>query len=103
MESSYILKISELAREDLDGYSKYISVNLSNPQAAKKFITDIEIALQNLLFFPFSCPLLDNNLVKKNGVRKLLVNRFLVFYKVEVNIIEILRIMHSTRNYQDII
>ena len=103
MENDYILKISEIAYEDLDGYTKYISENLSNPQAAQKIVTDIENALENIKIFPFSCSLIENNLVKKDGVRKLVVNKFIVFYKVEDNFVKVIRIMHSTRNYQDII
>lgn len=103
MENNFSLVISELAFEDLDNYSKYISVNLSNPVAAKKFIRDIKEVLNNICLFPYSCPLLDNEFVRESEIRKLIVNKFIVLYKIDNNIIKVIRIVHSTSNYQNLI
>ena len=103
MENSFSLVISEKAYEDLDGYSKYISENLSNPQAAKKFLRETKESLDNICLFPYSCPLIDNELIEESGVRKLVVNKFIVLYKAEDNKIKVIRVVHSTSNYQNII
>lgn len=103
MENKYSLIISELAFEDLDGYLKYISENLSNPQAAKNLMNEFKSAFEIIRLFPLSCPLLNNELIKEQSLRKLIVKNFIALYVVEGNSVKIVRIIHMTKDYPSII
>ena len=49
--------------------------------------------------------IIDDEYIKKLGLRKLMVNNYLVFYKIleEEKIIQIVRIMYGRRNWIDIL
>ena len=51
--SSYRVKISPQAYEELDGIYKYIATNLSNPTAAINLVNEMEIAILSLDEMPY--------------------------------------------------
>ena len=53
--------------------------------------------------FPKMYPIIDNPFVKDKLVRKALVKSYIVFYKVAVNEIQALRVLHSRSNYQTLL
>jgi len=103
MENDLSLVITELAYEDLKGYYSYISENLSNPKAASELLKEFKDAFETIRIFPLSCPLIDNNLIKEEDLRKLIVKKFIVLYLIEDHSVKIVRIIHTSQDYINII
>lgn len=103
MENKYFYIILRKASQDLEEIFKYISIDLSNPGAAKKLISEFLEAFDRICLFPFSCPLIDELFIKEKDIRKLVVDNYVVFYKIVGFEIQIIRIRHSTSNYQNLI
>ena len=61
------------------------------------------ITFQKMVMFPKMYPIMDNPFVKDKLVRKALVKSYIVFYKVAVNEIQVLRVLHSRNNYQTLL
>ncbi len=99
MENNFSLLISDVSLKDLEGIFSYISENLSNPSAAKKLAKDFNDAFINLRNFPFSYPIVNVIFIKEKNIRRMIVNIYVVFYKIEEKEITILRIRHATTNY----
>ena len=100
MGNKYFYILFRKASQDLEEIFKYISVDLSNPSAAKKLIEEFLEAFERICSFPYSCPIVSDLNLKESDVRKLIVGNYIAFYKVDGTEIKIFRIRHSTTNYQ---
>ncbi len=103
MASKYRLKIFPLAQADMESIFAYIFGELKNPTAAIKQIDDFEKAFENVCAFPESCPLIDNEYVKDKTLRKLIVNNYIAFFRINNSEIQVVRVLYGMRNYQDIL
>ena len=93
------LNISPLAQADMEKIFEYITVELCNPTAAIGQINDFERALNNVCAFPESCPYICNEYVKDKTLRKLVVNNYIIFYRVKDEEIQVIRVLYGMRNY----
>lgn len=99
----YQLKIFPLAQLDMEQIFEYIAVELANPTAALGQIDDFEKAFENICLFPESCPYISNEYVKEKFLRKLVVNNYIVFYRVKDNEIQVIRVLYGMRNYESLL
>lgn len=99
MENKYKLEIYPLAQKDMEQVFAYIAHKLGNPKSAEKQINDFEEALQHICKYPESCPLINNIYVKDQNVRKLIVNKYIVFYRVFDGRVQVIRVLHKLQNY----
>ena len=97
------LVIFPLAEKDIKSIYDYVSEELANPIAANNFIDDLNDTFQKMVMFPKMYPIMDNPFIKDKAVRKALVKSYLVFYKVETNEIQVLRVLHSRSDYQTLL
>jgi len=91
--SDIIVLISKQARKDLHCISKYLS-QFSKKYYLKfyqKFIKNISL----IKFFPEMYPLLD----KDYTYRKMVIDKYVVFYTIRNNVILIVRIFSCFENY----
>lgn len=91
------------ASKDIENIYNYISLDLANPIAANNFIDDLRDTFEKIVMFPKMYPIIDNPFVKDKLVRKAIVKSYIVFYKVAVNEIQVLRVLHSRSNYQTLL
>jgi toxin ParE1/3/4 len=103
--NEYSLKFTQKAEEDLDEIFCYISNSLFAHTAAENLMDKIETQIIKLKYFPFSCPLVLDEHLKKRGYRKLIVENYIAFYLVnekELRVI-IMRILYGASNFQTIL
>ena len=103
MANNYRLKIFPLAQADMEGIFSYLSEELKNPRAAIDQINDFEKGFENICAFPDSCPLVDNEYVKDKTLRKLLVNNYIAFFRIQDGEIQVVRVLYGMRNYQELL
>ena len=101
--NKFRLTLLPSAQEDIEEICKYIAINLSNPSAAIKFSEELHNKFKNLCEFPESCPLVNNEFIKDKTLRKLLIDNYIAFYRLKENKLQIVRVLHKTRNYQIIL
>ena len=65
MESEWKLKLTPLARTDLEEIYQYISICLDAPQAADRLMTAFEKSFEQLQNHPFSFPRAYDESIKK--------------------------------------
>ena len=102
-ENKYEIKIFPLARLDMEQIFEYIAVNLCNPTAAICQINNFEKALEYVCIFPESCPQVNNEYVNDKSLRKLVVNNYIIFYRVKKTESQIVRVLYGMRNYEDLL
>ena len=104
-ESSFHLKFTTIANDDLEQIYCYISGKLFAEIAADNLLEKIESSIMKLKEFPFSCSYVLDESLKNKGYRKLIVDNYIVFYLVnemEKQVV-IMRILYGAQNYQNIL
>ena len=96
------MKFTQLANSDIDEIYQYIFDTLNAPLAAEKLIIDIEKKTKFLADMPYSCPSVDDELLKSKGYRKLVVKNYIALYVVSDNekIVTIMRVIYGATDYE---
>lgn len=87
------LRYTPQARADLRNFKQYISVELCNPHAEKKVTEKIVKDCSNL----------KNKLDVNTDLRYLISSNYIVFYRVDNDVISIIRICDARTNYISIL
>ena len=105
MASKFSLSMTETAVNDLDDILEYIANTLANPLAVKNLYDELSEAFQSVVVFPDAGAPVNNPTVLLNGVRKLFVKNYTVYYlpDYECEKVHILRIVYSHRDTDEII
>jgi len=98
----FTLNVNKTAKNDLREIIKYISKN--NPMNALKILEKIEDRINSLKHFPerggYVPELLKNNI---KDYRQLIESPWRIIYKIDNDIVNVLIIIDSKRNTQDIL
>lgn len=96
----YDYVLTELAESDIDDAFEYIELDLANPDAASDFADELEEKLNELRKTPKSGRLVENEFLKRDDVRRILVGNFIAYYIIddEKKQIVVLRVVYSKRD-----
>ena len=81
--SSYRVKISPQAYEELDGIYKYIATNLSKPTAEINLVNEREIAILSLDEMPYRGATRKIGRYANAGYRQLFVENYTIVYRID--------------------
>lgn len=97
--NKYNIEYSKESKQDLIGIKQYIKYNLQEPETAQRLISKIRTEINNLKNNPEIYAIIDDELIKKLEIRKLIVDNYIVFYRIKKDDIEIVRVMYGRRNW----
>ena len=99
------LVITEPAEADLKGIADYIAKELREPSTAQHLITKIAESILKLKQMPQQYALVSDERLANQGIRKLMVDNYIVFYVVsEKNqSVSIIRILHGKRDWNNLL
>lgn len=80
MVNTYEVKITQQAQEQMEEIVDYVSRELFAPEAAKSLLNKLENTIMSLSVFPEKHKLIDEEPWRSDGIRKVSVNNFLVYY-----------------------
>ena len=103
--SSYHIQITQPAEEDLYEIGSYISKEPLEQDTAKKVISNIAKGINFLEEMPLKNSLVTDERLGYKGIRKIMVDNFIVFYIVteENKTVTIIRILFSRRDWLNIL
>lgn len=98
---NYEIQITEPAENDLRAIGVYISKELLEPSIAKNIIAKIGQAIMKLEELPLKNALILDGELALQGIRKILVDNYIVFYNVieENKTVTIIRILYNRRDW----
>jgi addiction module RelE/StbE family toxin len=101
----YQVITTKRAFNDMDEISGYIANVLNAPQAADRLISDIEQQITKLNQMPYKFALVTNERLAQQGVRKIPINNYLVFYRVNERLhkVIVMRVLYSARNWVNLL
>lgn len=94
--SKYTVRLLSIAEEDLVGLVSYLAAE--NPRAAATVLDHIETRLQALASHPFVGRFPHDPQLTARGYRVLVIDNYLVFYKVKDTAVMVYRILHGARD-----
>ena len=96
-DSTYEIKLTLKARNDIESIYSYISEGLHNPSAAQKLADKFDKAFDKISTFPLSCPIGKT----EKEYRKLIVENYIAFYKVieETKTLIVYRVFYGMMDY----
>ena len=97
--NKYNIEYSKEAKQDLIDIKKYIKYNLQGPNIAKKLITKIKTEIDKLIEDPEIYSIIYDDFIKKLQIRKIIVDNYIVFYRINNKTIQIVRILYGRRNW----
>ena len=99
------LLFTQKASDDLNQIYSYIAKTLFAEHAAEKLIQEIECSILRLKDHPLSCSVVTIEPLKRKNYRKLIVDKYLVFYIVDEKErqVVIMRILYGAVDYQNIL
>ncbi len=95
----YNIEYSKESKQDLIGIKQYIKYNLQEPETANKLISKIRKEINALKDNSEIYAIIDDDIIKKLEIRKLIVDNYIVFYRIKDNNIQIVRVMYGRRNW----
>ena len=97
--------ITETAEADTDETFEYIAGDLANPYAASDFADELEKKIDEICKAPKTGRLVENEYLKRNDVRRILVGNYIVYYIIddEARNIVILRLVYGKRDQDEIL
>lgn len=99
----YNIEYSKESKQDLIGIKQYIKYNLQEPEIAQKLISKIRKEINTLKNNPEIYTIIDDDIIKKLEIRKLIVDNYIVFYRIKSNNIQIVRVMYGRRNWMNLL
>ena len=103
--STYNIQITEPAEEDLYEIGVYITKELLEPEIAKKVISKIAKGINSLEDMPLRNALTADERLAYKGIRKIMVDNYIVFYVAseEIKTVTIIRILYSRRDWINLV
>ncbi|MEI6578245.1 MAG: type II toxin-antitoxin system RelE/ParE family toxin [Eubacteriales bacterium] len=101
----YKVFIEDSAEKDLFGILLYISKTLKQPTIAKRIYTEIKKQISNLRSKPARQKIVEEAPYAAQGVRKLYVENYMVFYVVDDSKkeVHVFRILYNRREWQNLL
>lgn len=101
----YKVVISDEGKQDLNGIAHYIAVDLQEPVTALNQIKRIRAEVFTLESMPERYGLVQDEYLAVQGIRKISVDNYLVFYTVSRSekSVNIVRVLYSRRDWCNII
>ena len=79
----YNIEYSKESKQDLIGIKQYIKYNLQEPEIAQKLITKIRTQIDSLKYSTEIYAIIDDDIIKKLEIRKLIVDNYIVFFRIK--------------------
>jgi plasmid stabilization system protein ParE len=97
----YPVKITEKALHDMNGIYEYIAVNLQSPENAMVQYNRIADSVLELGFFPEKFRLIDFEPERSQGLRRMLIDNYSVFYVFKEELITVTRVLYSASDIEN--
>jgi addiction module RelE/StbE family toxin len=98
MSRAYEIRYLPAAQQDLLDIFEYISRD--NPEAAEALLAQFDRTLANLTAHPLIGAIPKDKRLQRLGYRMVVIGNYLAFYVVKKDVVQIRRVIHSSRNYQ---
>ena len=100
MAADFEIRVTQQALSNMREINDYIAHELMNPDAARNLLDKMQKAIKDLSTFPKKHGLAEEEPWHSEGIRKIVVENFLVYYWIDEgnSIIQIVAVMSERRD-----
>ena len=100
----YNVEMTERAKEQLDAFVRYLSVDLQNAQAAANLLNDAEDAAESLSYVAGSIPLCGDPDLRNRQLRvfRFASHRYLWLFRLQQDTAFVMAMYHELQDYENI-
>ena len=95
---SYKLEFLSDFNDDLTHTITYISETLGNPQAATRFLNEVQTAIRKRLQMPLSFEPIHSKRDHQGAYYRIYVGNYVVYYIVEDDTMKVMRLVYGARD-----
>ncbi len=95
---NYQVKLTEYATEQVSETISYIRQTLLSPESALAWADRLKFEMASLSFMPQRYAIIDREPWKSDGVRKMTVRNFLVYYYIAKETVWIIAVIYGRRD-----
>ncbi|MDR3586434.1 MAG: type II toxin-antitoxin system RelE/ParE family toxin [Desulfosporosinus sp.] len=99
--SKYKITILQIAREDIVEIFFYIAAD--NPKSALEMTDKITDKIDTLAELPLIGKIVPDNELAKQEYRMLIIDSYIVFYKIIADEVVVYRVLHGMRDYPNLL
>ncbi|MFI3129280.1 MAG: type II toxin-antitoxin system RelE/ParE family toxin [Bacillota bacterium] len=99
---NYKAEYTQIAKSDLKEILDYIKFELMNPKAAFDFASKVFDCVDMACENPNIYQMVDNDLITDERVRRIVVDNYVVFFRIDNEILTVLRLLYARRNVSEI-
>jgi len=99
----YKLSFTQSFHYDLKSSVNYIRHTLQNPIAANVLKDEVKKSYQKIKQTPFIYPAVPDEYLASLGFRFIIVKNYMLFYKVDNKIVNIIRFLYGPRDWKNIL
>ena len=101
----YDFIFSRIMDSDIDLNYKYIIEKFESPMAAQNLYNELYEKINDILENTYKRPLVQDKYLASLGIRSIKIKNYILFYSIteEKNTVNILRFMHSLRDWINIL
>jgi addiction module RelE/StbE family toxin len=96
----YRIELAIKAKTDYKNIVSYIRNKLLEPSIADKYAILINESINNLQYSPEKFAIIDSDLIKSKTYRKMVVKNYIVIYRIENDIVHVVRIVYGGMNWE---
>jgi len=103
--NKYYVEVTDVAQTDLKEIVSYISIELKNPTSAKSLLANIKDNILSLEEMPKRQNLVNDEVLSNRGIRRLLVDNYMIFYVVDDSKkkVTVIRTLYARRGWESLI
>lgn len=103
--NKYSVEVTDTAQSDIKDIVLYISLELKNPLSAKRLLTKFRENILSLEEMPKRQNLVKDKFLSNRGIRKVLVDNYMIFYVVDDtnSKVTVIRTLYSRRDWKSLI
>ena len=103
--NEYRIAFTTHAKDDIINIGDYITFTLLAPDTSDKFIKGLRTSINQLKYFPYKYPFIQDNILKQKHIRYMPYKNYYIFYKIiEISqLVIILRVGYKKRNWLEIL
>lgn len=97
----YAYRLMPSAVQDLQDIADTIANEQCAPERAVGLLNDMKAAIEKSRAFPLSLPMVQDDLLRMKGYRKIIVKNFIVFVLLNQKdeVLNVMRVMYHARDY----
>ena len=103
--NKYSVEVTDTAQLDIKGIVSYINLELKNPISAKRLLSKFRDNILSLEDMPKRQNLVKDEVLSSRGIRKLLVDNYMIFYAVDDsnNKVTVIRTLYARRDWESLV